>query len=53
MDPGPQGPNNKFVECGRKSKSESRIKILDYSVRRKELYAYIYTENILGHAIIL
>ena len=25
---------------------------MDYSVRRKELYAYIYTENILGHALI-
>ena len=25
---------------------------MDYSVQRKELYAYIYTENILGHALI-
>ena len=25
---------------------------MDYSVRRKELYAHIYTENILGHALI-
>ena len=25
---------------------------MDYSVRRKELYAYIYTENVLGHALI-
>ena len=52
MDPGPQAPNNKFVEFGRKNSSESRIKILDYSVRRKELYAYIYTKNIIGHALI-
>ena len=26
---------------------------MDYSVKREELYAYIYTENILGHALIL
>ena len=25
---------------------------MDYSVRRKEFYAYIYPENILGHALI-
>ena len=25
---------------------------MDYSVRRKELYTYIYIENILGHALI-
>ena len=42
MDLGPKNPNNKFVESGRKSWSESRIKILVYSVKRKELNAYIY-----------
>ena len=42
MDLGPKSPNNKFVESGRKSQSEFRIKILVYSVKRKELYAYIY-----------
>ena len=42
MDLGPKSPNNKFVENGRKSWSESRIKILVYSVKRKELNAYIY-----------
>ena len=41
-DLGPKSPNNKFVESGRKSYSESRIKILVYSVKRKELYSYIY-----------
>ena len=42
MDIGPKSPNNKFVESERKSWSESRIKILVYSVKRKELNAYIY-----------
>ena len=42
MDQGPKSPNNKFVESGRKSQSESRIKILVYSVIKKELYAYIF-----------
>ena len=41
MDPSPKSPNNKFVESGRRSQSESRIKILVYSVKRKDLYAYI------------
>ena len=41
-DLGPKSPTNKFVESGRKIKSESRIKILVYSVKRKELYSYIY-----------
>ena len=40
MDPGPRSPNNKFIESGRKCQSESRIKILVYSVKRKELYAH-------------
>ena len=53
MDPGSQSPNNKFVECGRKNWPESRTKILDYRVRRKELYAYICTKSTLGHALIL
>ena len=42
MDLGPKSPNNEFVKSGRKSWSESRIKILVYSVKRKELNAYIY-----------
>ena len=42
MDLGPKSPNNKFVESGRKRWFESRIKILVYSVKRKELNAYIY-----------
>ena len=37
MDSGPTSPNNKFVESERKSQSESRIKILIYSVKWKEL----------------
>ena len=41
MDQGPKSPNNKFVENVRKSWSESRIKILAYSVIKKELSAYI------------
>ena len=53
MDPGPQGPSNKFVECGIKNQSASRTKILGYSVRRKELYIHISTKSILGHAPIL
>ena len=40
MDPVPKSPNNKFVESGRKSQSESRIKILVYSVKRKELHVH-------------
>ena len=40
MDPGPRSPNNKFIESGRKCQSESRIKILVYSVKRKELHAH-------------
>ena len=42
MDPGLGSPNNKFVESRRKCQFESRIKILVYSVKRKELYSYIY-----------
>ena len=40
MDPGPGNSNNKFVESGRKCQSESRIKILVYSVKREELHAH-------------
>ena len=40
MDPVPKSPNNKFVKSGRKSQSESRTKILVYSVKRKELHAH-------------
>ena len=40
MDLGPRSPNNKFVESGRKCQSESRIKILVYSVKREELHAH-------------
>ena len=53
MDPGPQSPNNKFVEGGIKSQSGSKAKILDSSVRRKELYVYISTKGILGYALVL
>ena len=53
MDPGPQSPSNKFIECGIKSQSGSRTKILGYSVRRKELYIHISTKSILGHAPML
>ena len=42
MDPGPRSPNNKFIESGRKCQSESRIKILVYNVKRKELHALRY-----------
>ena len=40
MDLGPRSPNNKFIESGRKWQSESRIKILVYSVKRKELHVH-------------
>ena len=40
MSPGPKSPNNKFIESGRKCQSESRIKILVYSVKREELHAH-------------
>ena len=40
MDPVPKSPNNKFVKSVRKSQSESRTKILVYSVKRKELHAH-------------
>ena len=41
-DPGSRSPNNKFIKSGRKCQSESRIKILVYSVNRKELHAHRY-----------
>ena len=40
MDPVLRSPNNKFIESGRKCQSESRIKILVYSVKREELHAH-------------
>ena len=40
MDPGPRSPSNKFIESGRKCQSESRIKILVYSIKRKELHTH-------------
>ena len=40
MEPGPKSPNNKFIESGRKCCSKSRIKILVYNVKRKELHAH-------------
>ena len=42
MEPGPKSPNNKFVESGRKSYSESREKILVNSVKGKELHMHQY-----------
>ena len=42
MDSGPKSLNNKFVESGRKSQSESREKILIYSVKGKELHMHKY-----------
>ena len=40
MDSGPKSPNNKFVESGRKSWSESRVKLLVDSVKWKELHMH-------------
>ena len=40
MNPGSRSPNNKFIENGKKRQSESRIKILVYSVKREELHAH-------------
>ena len=45
MDSSPRSPNNKFVESGRKSQSESREKILVESVKGKELYTYQYKKH--------
>ena len=53
MDPSPQSPCNKFVECRVKSQSGSRTKILGYNVKEKELYIRISTKSILGHAPML
>ena len=53
MDPGPQSPCNKFVECRVKSQSGSRTKILGYNVKKKELYIHISTKSIIGHAPML
>ena len=53
MDPSPQSPCNKFVECRVKSQSRSRTKILGYNIKEKELYICISTKSILGHAPML
>ena len=45
MDSGPKSPNNKFVESGRKSQSESREKILVDSVKGKELHMHKYKKH--------
>ena len=42
MDSDPKSPNNKFVESGRKSQSESREKILEDSIKRKQLHMHKY-----------
>ena len=42
MDSGPKSLNNKFVESGRKSQSESREKILEYRIKRKKLHMHKY-----------
>ena len=53
MDPSPQSPCNKFVECRVKSQSRSRTKILGYNIKEKELYIRINTKSILRHAPML
>ena len=45
MDSGPKSPNNKFVESGRKSQSESREKILVNSVKGKQLHMHKYKKH--------
>ena len=45
MDSGLKSPNNKFVESGRKSWSESREKILVDSVKGKELHMHQYKKH--------
>ena len=45
MDLGPKSPNNKFVESGRKSQSESREQILVDSVKGKELHMHKYKKH--------
>ena len=40
MDPSPKSSNNKFVESGKKSKSEYRVKILVDSIKWKELHMH-------------
>ena len=41
----PRSPNNKFVESGRKSQSESREKILVDSVKGNELHMHQYKKH--------
>ena len=45
MDLDPKSPNNKFVESGRKSQSESRENILVDSVKGKELHMHQYKKH--------
>ena len=45
MDSGPKIPNNKFVESGRKSQSESREKIFVDSVKENELHMHKYKKH--------
>ena len=40
MDPSPQSPSNKFVECRIKSQSGSRTKILGYNVKERAMEPY-------------
>ena len=42
MDPGPRNPNNKFIECGRESSSESWAKILDFSVKKARAMSVVF-----------
>ena len=42
MDPGPRNPNNKFIECGRESQSESWAKILDFSVKKARAMSVVF-----------
>ena len=45
MNLGSKSPNNKFVESGRKSQSESRENILVDSVKGKELHMHKYKKH--------
>ena len=45
MDSGSKSSNNKFVESGRKSQSESREKLLVDSVKGKKLNMHKYKKR--------
>ena len=45
MDSGPINPNNKFVECGRKSQSESRKKASVVNVQEEEFMRAKYKKH--------